>query len=331
MFPFGITVATAVYGQGGSFSSGTSNLSGVSASSLSAPYALSLDATGGLYVADGNNNRVLYYPSGSTSAWRVYGQAPEAIAVLTASAASLSSGLSIALAAISTANATALAGLASLGSAVAGLSAANASAFAGLAALGGAVSSVNATTLALSNTLAPMAAQFALPFAYSSYNTYGVSAYSLYSPNGILVDPMGGVYLADMFNNRVLHYSRGSPLATSVLGQGGSLSTAAFNGGGGTPSASGFYHPVGVASDASGGLFVLDQNNNRMLYFAAGATAATYVWGQGGSFTSSAANMGGAAAANTMNQPRAVALDSSGKPYVADFGHTHKAHFIRQL
>ncbi len=28
-----------------------------------------------LYVADGNNNRVLYYPSGTTTATRVYGQA----------------------------------------------------------------------------------------------------------------------------------------------------------------------------------------------------------------------------------------------------------------
>ena len=35
---------------------------------------LVLDASGGLYVADGGNARVLYYPSGQTTATRVFGQ-----------------------------------------------------------------------------------------------------------------------------------------------------------------------------------------------------------------------------------------------------------------
>ena len=46
----------------------------VSANSLNNPYGLAVDSSGGLYVADCGNNRVLFYPAGSTTATRVYGQ-----------------------------------------------------------------------------------------------------------------------------------------------------------------------------------------------------------------------------------------------------------------
>jgi sugar lactone lactonase YvrE len=37
-------------------------------------YGVALDSSGNLYVTDSVNNRVLFYPSGSTSATQVYGQ-----------------------------------------------------------------------------------------------------------------------------------------------------------------------------------------------------------------------------------------------------------------
>ena len=63
-----------VYGQGGSFTSSTANNGGVSATSLSSPVGVAVDGSGGLYVADFSNNRVLHYPAGSTTADAVYGQ-----------------------------------------------------------------------------------------------------------------------------------------------------------------------------------------------------------------------------------------------------------------
>ncbi len=63
--------AGVIYGQGGSFSS---NAGGVSANSLNLQAGLAIDSNGNLYVADSANNRVLYYPAGSTTATRVYGQ-----------------------------------------------------------------------------------------------------------------------------------------------------------------------------------------------------------------------------------------------------------------
>ena len=55
------TAADPVFGQGGSFSSSTANHGGLSASSLSSPTGVAVDASGNLYVADSGNNRVVEY------------------------------------------------------------------------------------------------------------------------------------------------------------------------------------------------------------------------------------------------------------------------------
>jgi hypothetical protein len=72
-FPAGSTTATRVYGQLGSFTTNVANKGGISADSLSFPRAVWADANG-VYIADGNNGRVLFYPGTSTTATRVYGQ-----------------------------------------------------------------------------------------------------------------------------------------------------------------------------------------------------------------------------------------------------------------
>lgn len=59
-FPGTSTTATRVYGQGGSFTSGTLNNGGVSANSLNTPAGLAI-YNGNLYVADQYNHRVLVY------------------------------------------------------------------------------------------------------------------------------------------------------------------------------------------------------------------------------------------------------------------------------
>jgi len=68
-------VATIVYGQA-SFNVCTANrgLSSPTASTLNQPVSLARDSAGNLYVADEMNNRVLRFPSGSTTANMVYGQ-----------------------------------------------------------------------------------------------------------------------------------------------------------------------------------------------------------------------------------------------------------------
>jgi len=228
-------------------------------------------------------------------------------------------------------NASAFAQLTSLGSAVSRLAASNASAFGALAWLGGAVSSLNASSTALSTTLAPVAAQYEQPFTYSTANSGGVNVYSLNQPRGgVFADSSGGVYVTDSGNNRVLHYSGSSTMAAIVLGQGGSFTSSVVNFGSTLTalSASGIQYPTSVASDTSGGVYVVDELNHRMLYFAAGATVASSVWGQGSLFTTGICNKLGAGA-NTLCYPYGVALDSGGKPYIADFGHAQYSHARR--
>ncbi|HYL60664.1 MAG TPA: hypothetical protein VEU51_17495, partial [Candidatus Acidoferrales bacterium] len=55
------TTADKVLGQGGSFTSGNANHGGLSASSLSSPFGVTVDGSGNLYVADKANSRVLEY------------------------------------------------------------------------------------------------------------------------------------------------------------------------------------------------------------------------------------------------------------------------------
>jgi len=62
------STADVVYGQLGSFTTANVNAGGLSASSLAAPDGVALDGSGGLYIADTNNQRVLFYPAGSTTA-----------------------------------------------------------------------------------------------------------------------------------------------------------------------------------------------------------------------------------------------------------------------
>jgi hypothetical protein len=112
--------ATKVYGQLGSLTSDTGNNGGISANSLAFPFAVALDSGGNLYVSDSNNNRMLAYPAGSTTATEVYGQ---------------------------------------LGS-----------------------------------------------FTTDIANDGGVSANSLYTPYGVALDGNGNVYVCDENNNRVLMY-----------------------------------------------------------------------------------------------------------------------------
>ena len=102
-----------------------------------------------------------------------------------------------------------------------------------------------------------------------------------------------------------------------VYGQGGSFTSGTANNGGVT--ANSLSNPLGIAFDANGNAYVADRSNNRVLFYPAGSTTATRVYGQNGSFTITIANNGGITA-NSLNQPFAVTTDSSGNLYVADYG-----------
>ena len=161
-------------------------------------------------------------------------------------------------------------------------------------------------------------------FSSSDQNQNAVSADTLNNPAGVTVDGSGGLYVADTANNRVLHYPEGSTTADVVYGQGGSFSSSDQDQNG--VSADSLNGPTGVTIDGSGGLYVADSANNRVLHYAAGSTTADAVYGQGGSFSSSDQNQDGVSAGD-LNGPTGVTIDGSGGLYVADSADNRVLHY----
>jgi len=147
----------------------------------------------------------------------------------------------------------------------------------------------------------------------SSVQPLSVSCSVMNTPTDIATDGIGGVYIADAAWNRILYFPPGATTATRVYGQTScSLSGA-------STSNQGLYQPMALTVDSTGGLYVADSGNHRVLYFPAGLTIASIVYGQT-SMTANSTNAGGAVRNVSLSGPQGVSLDSTGKLYVADTG-----------
>ena len=101
-------------------------------------------------------------------------------------------------------------------------------------------------------------------------------------PDGLAVAADGGLYVNDLFGNRVVYYAPGSTTASQVYGQGGSFTSNTLNNAG--VAANTLYRPYnGLALDSNGGLYVSDTTNNRVLHFPAGEHNARPGFWAGGS------------------------------------------------
>src|SRR5262245_842474 len=149
----------------------------------------------------------------------------------------------------------------------------------------------------------------------------GTTATTLRSPQGLAVDPHGNLYVVDSSNHRVVEYD--APLstgeaATLVIGQLDASSSGCNQNG--AVGAGTLCNPTGAATDPAGNLYVYDANNNRVVAYAEGnpprTTTASRVLGQH-DLTHATENFVDAITVN----PAAVAIDRSAIPnhlYVVD-------------
>jgi sugar lactone lactonase YvrE len=95
------------------------------------------------------------------------------------------------------------------------------------------------------------------------------TAAELYYPTGVALDGSGNMYIVDYFNMRIRKVNTAGIIGT-IAGTG----TAGYSGDGGVATAAELYYPYGVAIDASGNLYIADEQNNRIRMVSAGQTTA---------------------------------------------------------
>lgn len=131
------------------------------------------------------------------------------------------------------------------------------------------------------------------------------------SPDGIVVDSSGNVYVAEAGTNRIRKVTANG-VVTAFVGAVPARGSGGYADGTGT--AAKFLDPFGLATDSSGNIYVADTNNHRIREVTPAGVVSTLA----GSGTAAFADGTGTAA--QFNYPGGVAVDSSGAVYVADSG-----------
>jgi YD repeat-containing protein len=153
------------------------------------------------------------------------------------------------------------------------------------------------------------------------------------------VDSVGNIYIADRSNNRVQEIAATthtqfaiSMTAGDVYTIAGSASgTVGHSGNGGVATSALLDGPAKVLVDGSGNVYIGEDYNNRVQYIAAATCSSNCPWGlasttandiytiAGSSVgTSGSSGDGGAATSALFNNIRSIALDAAGNLYVAD-------------
>lgn len=152
---------------------------------------------------------------------------------------------------------------------------------------------------------------------------------AVHAPSGVAVDALGNIYVSDSANNQIRKIT--------TTGQIQNLAGAFTGSGGqdGTKWNARFANPQGMVCDATGNIYVADQDNHAIRKITANGTVTTVAGSHiagNSSFTGSATGFSGSAdgAGRTtarFNKPSDVAVDAAGNIYVADSGN----HAIRKI
>ena len=130
-------------------------------------------------------------------------------------------------------------------------------------------------------------------------------------PWGVAIDLAGNLYISDTNNSVIRKVAAGSGMITTVAGNG----SVGYSGDNGPATSAQLSYPTGVAVDATGNLYIADENNDCIRVVVAGAGTILTVAGNGQyGYTGD----GGPAASATLGGPNGVAVDRAGDLYIAD-------------
>jgi len=122
-------------------------------------------------------------------------------------------------------------------------------------------------------------------------------------PQGITVDTSGIVYVADAANNRIRKITTAGVVTTFAGSTNGYVDA--------TGTSAQFFHPRGLTIDASGTIYVVDSDNNRIRKVTSAGVVTTIAG-------STAGYVDATGAAAQFNNPRAIAVAPDGTLYVSD-------------
>ncbi len=135
---------------------------------------------------------------------------------------------------------------------------------------------------------------------------------NLNQPTDVAVDNSGNLYISDYFNYRIRKVSASTGLITTIAGTGIGI----FNGDGIVATSANIGSPTGIALDKLGNVYFSDNYTSRVRKVNTSTGIISTVAGTG---TAGFSGDGGAAATANINQPYAVAVDSVGNVYIADY------------
>jgi sugar lactone lactonase YvrE len=150
-------------------------------------------------------------------------------------------------------------------------------------------------------------------------NTTATSQNGMNYPQAVVVDASGNLYVADDVNNRVLRFNNAASKAIGanadgVLGQPNFSSKSV-----GMATANGMNTPSGVATDATGNLYVADDNNKRVLRFNSAASKGNGANADGVLGQANLTSLYQTVSQNGMDAPFGVAIDAAGNLYSSDW------------
>ena len=164
-------------------------------------------------------------------------------------------------------------------------------------------------------TITTFAGDQSLGSGYSG-DTAAATAAQLNTPVGIVVDSAGNVWIADTGNSVIREVTTDGNINT-IVGN----SYADYGGVGGPAIASSLNHPLGLALDAAGNLYIADQLNQRIRMVAATKgviTTTSIITTVAGNGILASKDTGTLAIDAGLSDPSWVAVDSAGNLFIAD-------------